>query len=267
MKAESRFRFGRMATAGALIAGSLFAGQAAFACTVDNWSQNSGNVTPGDPGDGIARYSGLCAMQAPDGTAGYVQDNNPGGINRIIARFYLLADNSSTAHVYRGFDSGSTQLFNVSVGTGGNVTLSSGGDSVTSSNAVNGMWNSIEIDWNAGADEVSLSVNGETFQSVNVGLSGALDFVRLGNLNGATGTLNFDSYESRRSTFVGRLCVGDGTGDGSIGFPDVTTIFNEVSSAGVELASGQPDVDEDGSVGFPDVTQAFNLVSIAASCD
>ena len=87
---------GRTAAAGALLLGAAFAGQAAMACTLNNWSANSGAVAAGDPqADGIARYAGLCGMEATG--AGYVQDNNPGGIDRIVARFYVYAGNSATA--------------------------------------------------------------------------------------------------------------------------------------------------------------------------
>ncbi|MDT8409370.1 MAG: hypothetical protein RQ741_07200, partial [Wenzhouxiangellaceae bacterium] len=72
----------RIVATGALLTGALLAGQSAIACTIDNWSASTGAITAGDPVGGIARYQGLCGLQVT-GT-GYVQDNNPGGIDRIV---------------------------------------------------------------------------------------------------------------------------------------------------------------------------------------
>ncbi|MDX1626954.1 MAG: hypothetical protein R3323_10605, partial [Wenzhouxiangellaceae bacterium] len=86
---------GRAAVAGALLSAAILAAPNAMACTVANWSTSSGAVVAGDPPGGdadgsIARYSGFCALQTPGGSISYVQDNNPGGIDRIVARFYVL---------------------------------------------------------------------------------------------------------------------------------------------------------------------------------
>ncbi|MFU8831884.1 MAG: hypothetical protein ACNA7J_06965, partial [Wenzhouxiangella sp.] len=98
----NRFFSARLALAAA---GLLFASQAALACTTDNWSGASGNVLASGPADSptFARYSGVCAMQVPSGEAGWVQDNSPGGIDRIVARFYVLNNlTGSSAQIYRG---------------------------------------------------------------------------------------------------------------------------------------------------------------------
>lgn len=246
----AKFRFGRMATAGALVAGSLFAGQAALACTTGNWSGTMGSVAAGARiADGIERYSGLCGMQTPGGAVAYVQDDNPGGIRRIRARFYVLADNTSAVDIYRGFTAGSSQLFNVRLGTGGAVTLTSGGASV-SANGVSGNWNSIEVDWNASSGQLVLTVNEQSPVSVPFSVSGGVGFVRLGNLNGASGTMNFDAYESRRTTGVGRLLVGDVNGNGSISSADV--VAARLEFLGTEQP-GQPDCNESGSISSADV--------------
>ncbi|MFN2334054.1 MAG: hypothetical protein ABR550_06475, partial [Wenzhouxiangellaceae bacterium] len=89
--------FANVLFAGALLSGAMFAGQSALACTVDNWSTTGGAIAAGDPAvDGIARYQGLCGLEVT-GT-GFVQDNNPGGIDRIVARFYVRV---ATARPYR----------------------------------------------------------------------------------------------------------------------------------------------------------------------
>jgi hypothetical protein len=261
---NSKFTLGRTAAAGALLLGAAFAGQAAMACTLDNWSSSSGAVAAGDPlADGITRYSGLCGMEAT-GT-GYVQDDNPGGIDRIVARFYFLADNTSTSDVYAGYGDGAggDERFDVSVDASGNVTLTDATSTQSVSQAgVAGSWNSIEIDWaqGAGTGVISLSVNGATPSEITtLNNSGAqLQSVRLGNLNGSTGTTRFDAYESRRSTAVGRLLVSDANDDGTVNVGDITGMANEIFSN--TLAIGQPDCNEDGLVDVGDITCAVNII-------
>ncbi len=263
---------GRTAAAGALLLGAAFAGQAAMACTLNNWSADSGAVAAGDPqADSIARYAGLCGMEATG--AGYVQDNNPGGIDRIVARFYVLADNSAPADVYRGFGdtSGGSQRFNVSVDASGNVTLTDNltGQSVSQA-GVSGNWNSVEIDWAQGAGNgvISLSVNGQSAVENTTlnNVSTQLQSVRLGNINGAAGSLGFDAYESRRSTAVGRVCNcnANGSADDVVNVQDVVVTVNE--AAGTALASGTPDCNENGVINVQDVVLAVNLASASGAC-
>lgn len=259
-----------------LAIGALVAAQGAFACTVANWNGgNSGNVTAGGPNAGsIARYSGICAMATPDGVTAWVQDDSPGGIDGIRARFYVLngLSASQSAIVYRGFSTtgGTGNLFTVRLDTDGNVRLIDNATATEVQQSSATEWTSIEIDWSQGNGDgvISLSVNGQAPATVNnLNNSGqALQSVRVGNLLGASGILNFDAYESRRSTAVGRLCVGDANGDAEINFFDISTVFEEVQSAQTILATGQPDVDENGQINFFDVSAAFLEVQSAASC-
>lgn len=263
---------GRTAAAGALLIGAAFASQAAMACTLDNWSSNSGLVAAGDPlADGISRYAGLCGMEVTG--SGFVQDNNPGGIDRIVARFYFLADNTNTSNVYAGFGdtSGGSQRFNVSVDASGSVTLTdtTSGQSVSQA-GVAGNWNSIEIDWAQGAGNgvISLSVNGAA-ASENTTLNNAgaqLQSVRLGNLNGSTGTTGFDAYESRRSTAVGRVCNcnANASPDDAVNVQDVVVLVNEAGGTG--LASGTPDCNEDGAINVQDIVQTVNIAGTTGAC-
>jgi len=256
--------------------GLLFASQAALGCTLANWNPGAGGSTmptAGSPApENIARYSGACGMQAADGTVSYVQDDSPGGIDRIVARFYVLnnLDPAQDAVVYRGFSTqtGTGNLFTVRFTTDGNVRLIDNATGTSVSQAASNPWASVEIDWTQGSPgSISLSVDGQTAVTQSVSNAGAaLQSVRLGNLTSANGSLTFDAYESRRSTPIGRLCVGDADSNGSIQFFDVTAIFDEVSSAGLNLATGQPDVDENGQVQFFDVSDAFELVSGAIDC-
>jgi len=242
--------------------GLLFASQAVLACTTDNWSNVGGNVSVGDPAaDGIPRYSGICAMQVETGSVGFVQDDSPGGIDRIVARFYVLADTDSDGVIYRGLGSGGATLFDVELDSTGTVTLESGGATATGQGQP-GSWNSIELDWNAADGNMSLVVNGGEGDTTSFSSAGDLQSVRLGYVNGAgsPGTLTFDAYESRRSTEVGRLLVGDATPDGSVGITDVVATLNEaVGVTADSLASGQPDCNEDGDVGIADVICVLNV--------
>jgi len=264
--------FGRLITACALVSGAIFAAQGSMACTLDNWSTTTGAVTAGDPspGNSIQRYSGFCGMEATG--QGYVQDDSPGGIDRIVARFYVLNTNTATAEVYAGFGStnGSDQRFSLELDTSGQVTLTDLASNQSVSQTGTTAWLSVEVDWAQGSGDgvVSLSVNGQTPDEMdslsNIGTP--LASIQLGNLNGAAGDLTFDAYESRRSTAVGRLCLGDADANAAINFLDVSAVFDEVSSGSAILAQGQPDVNETGSVNFVDVTGLFDLVSTGASC-
>ena len=272
-----KMKFNRLAgrtIAAGFVLGLFMAAQSAAACTLQNWSAavgldetdaSQGTIAPGAPNPAASdevlspRYSGRCAMAASG--QGYVEDVSPGGITRIVARFYVLANNSADAIVYEGLD-GTSRVFDVTVATDGTVTLSSGSQNIsTAGNA--GKWNSIEIDWTSGGD-LSLIVNGGTAETGAGAAAGTLDSVRLGNINSAAGSLNFDAYESRRSTAVGRLCEGETTGDGKRTSDDFLEIFDEVASAGGVLSSGQPDFTEDGFITNDDVLGVFDLVAGAA---
>ena len=261
----------RTVAAGCLV-GLMMAAQSAAACTLSNWSAavglnetdaSLGTIAPGAPNPAAPdevlspRYSGRCAMAASG--QGYVEDVSPGGIDRIRARFYVLANNSTDAVIYRGFDgngSGS-ELFNLQIAADGAVLITSGSISIPAPGAaVEPGWNSVEIDWNSGG-AFGLIINGQSVATSGFSATGSLASVRLGNLNGATGTLNFDAYESRRSTEIGRLCVGDADNSGGRGLGDLQAIFAEFQFG--MLASGQPDADENGSVGLGDLQTVFEI--------
>jgi len=260
-----KIKFNTVATrtvAAGCVIGMFMAAQAASACTLQNWSASSGSVAPGGPNPDTAngevlspRYSGLCAMAASG--QGFVEDTSPGALDRIRARFYVLADNTENAVVYEGFN-GSTSIFTVQVRSDGVVRLSGDGISAAlTATGVSGNWNSIEVDWNAGGDQVSLWVNSdaatESADDTGVLNSGqVVTSVQLGNLSAAAGSLSFDAYESRRTTEVGRLLRGDADGNGTVGGGDITTIIDEFLNG--NIAGGQPDCDENGSIGAGDIS-------------
>jgi len=257
MRFLKRKQLGRLATATVLIPAAFFSAQAAMACSVDNWSGGTvGTLNAAQPNDvtnAAARYSGACALEIAGDQTAFVQDNSPAGIERIIARFYLLADNSSNAVVYRGRGDGGSTLFQVVLAANGTVTASSGAGSATGT-AIPGEWNSFEIDWSSGTG-IELIVNGidgGASGSSNTSAAGMLQNVRLGNINGASGTLSFDAYESRRTTAIGRLVVADANASGDVTGGDLSVIASEILGNG--LALGQPDCNESGEVTGADLS-------------
>jgi len=280
IKFKLNSRLGRSASAAVLL-GMLMGVQPAMGCTVDNW--NGGNSGAGvlasgpDGPDGkpaIARYSGVCAMQTADSSAEWVQDESPGGIDRIRARFYVLNELASgqSAVVYRGFstDAGTGSLFTVRLATDGTVRLIDNATGIDVEQSAATPWVSVEIDWTQGSGDgvISLSVNGQApvLQNALNNAGSSLQSVRLGNLLGAAGTLNFDAYESRRSTAVGTLCACDAnaSGDDVVNIQDYVVTTNE--AGGTSLASGQPDCNGNGSVDIQDMVAIINIAGSTGSC-
>ncbi len=263
---------GRLAVAGTL---ALSMGAtSAMACSLANWSSVSGGFIANQP-DGAAgdpvnatlipRYAELCGSQAPAGAASFVADFRPAGITMIIARFYVFNDGATDPQVYGGFsdNSGGGQLFDVSY-SGTNIVFTAGGASVQ--DAAQTGWNSVEVSWESGGD-ISLILNGGATQTSAGASTGSLSSVHLGNLNGAAGgPINFDGYESHRTTPVGRLCNcnANGSGDNVVNVLDVIATVNE--AGGGALATGTPDCNEDGSINVLDVVSAVNIAGGAGVC-
>lgn len=263
---------GRVALIGSL-AIALGTGSA-VACSLQNWSTTSGGIfasqpdgTGGDPGGSPAssRYAGLCGSTAPAGAVSFVQDNRPGGIDRIIARFYVLNSGATNAVVYRGNNSGGGELFNVTL-DGGNATFNAGAASASAATQTG--WNSIEIDWDSAGGTGNLIVNGGAPVALSGAVAaGALANVQLGNVNGASGgSLSFDGYEAHLSTAVGRICNcnANGSADDAVDIGDIIVLVNEVG--GTSLTSGTPDCNEDGLVDIGDLIETVNIVGGTGAC-
>jgi len=267
---------GRAATRTLIVAGLAVAmgTGSAVACSLQNWSSTSGAIYASQPdgagGDPAAspastRYAGLCGSTAPAGAVSFVQDDRPGGIDRIIARFYVLNAGASNAVVYRGNNSGGSELFNVTL-NGGNAIFNAGAASASA--ATQAGWNSIEIDWDSAGGTGNLIVNG----GAPVALSGAvaaaaLANVQLGNVNGASGgNLSFDGYEAHLSTPVGRICNcnANGSADDVVSVQDIIVVANDAS--GSALASGTPDCNEDGVVAVQDIIITANTAAGTGTC-
>ena len=263
---------GRTMAAG-FVLGLFMAAQSAAACTLQNWSAavgldetdaSQGTIAPGGPNPATPnevlspRFSGLCAMKTSG--EGFVQDNSPGGINRIISRFYVLVDPNQftgSSELYAGFSSidGSGKLFSVTVDDNRNVQLTdiATNESIGTQSSTN--WIAIEMDWiqGSGAGELNLTVNGVEKTSKGLDNAGtSLAAVRLGQLSSAnaSGALVFDAYESRRTTAVGIMLAGDANGSGTVNIADAGAIIAEIDGT---LQSGQPDCNENGFVNLADV--------------
>jgi hypothetical protein len=256
-------------------------GQSALACSVALWANSdTTTVIVGTPieavlDDRVPRYSGECGMKNRADQADFVEDDSPGGINRIRARFYVFTGHSGEARVYSGFDSGS-RVFDVTVnGDTGEVTFSTAGGQVSCPSpncpaANSAAWNSIEIDWDADQGNMALWVNTDANEEPNAAATDAftpgaqVTNVRLGNLDGASGTMYFDAYESRRQTAIGRLLRGDANADGNVTVFDAIAVVNETGSTPTDpnLSRGQPDCNEDGGVTIFD---AICIVNVANS--
>jgi len=282
---RSKLNIGGRTAALAAVAGLALGAGDAFACSLANWSSNTGGVianqpdgAAGDPGGDttpISRYEALCGMQAPAGAAGFVQDNRPNSIDRIRARFYVLNDGvTAQAVLYEGYgnETGGSPQLRVELDPSSNlVELIDNASATSVSQSGDGGWESIEIDWNSGEGNMALSVNGQAAATASGLSAGSLESVRLGNINGVavrgSNGLIFDAYEAHRTTEVGRLCNcnANGSADGAVNVNDVVLIVNEASGTG-QLSSGTPDCNEDGQILVQDVTQTVNLAAGAAEC-
>lgn len=247
-----------------LLIGALGLSGSAFGCQLTAWNGGTnGTAVAGGPGDtvDIARYSGLCAMQAA-AAADYVQDNSPAAEARMIARFYFLAQGGAGTI----FEALSDEPAAGTVGTsafsvafdGSQVTVTSGTGTASAAASATG-WNSVEVDWSTGGT-VNLWVNADATTDLASGTttddSGAagIESVRLGG----SADFLFDAYEARRSTAVGLLLNCDADGNTTVGGGDITFVRTEL--LGGAKASGQPDCDSNGTVGGNDITAVRTII-------
>ena len=253
-------------------------------CTTANWTSAVGLADGVDNATGnvgtpptFRRYAGPCALRVPvDGTARYVIDDSPAAESSYIARFYVFLNNSGSAPIvlFEALGSGDAAQLRLTY-TAPNLTLEIFNNGQTQSrqftNLENG-WQSVELSWAQGATaNVSLTLNGDTLTAEGVDTAGrTIERVRMGNVAAAgvaqaSTTVDFDDFDSRRSSNPGRLCRGltDQTRD-SLTFGDAIAIFSDASSAAF-VAPGQPDYDENGLVTFGDAIAVFNRAAGAST--
>ena len=281
------------ALAGLMMAGWSLSSHAQVACTTDNWSFATENAVAGTQGPNNRRYGGPCGLRANAASSfSFVRDDSPAAETSYIARFYAFLDNvNGPAIIFQARDTGERSLITVTYNEPTNGALAL--DVRDADNELQRLvvtdigrgWHSIEIKWEASDNaDIRLALNtteadDEDFQfpldTSGLAVSSAL----LGIINGddvsVSGTADFDDFDSRRISRPGRLCRGltvpEGTGAGqrtALALADVSAVFAEVSSFGVNAAGGQPDFDENGAVNLGDVSAIFSRVSaFQTACD
>lgn len=215
---------------------------------------------------------------------------NTGSASTIFRAGNATADSALTTFtdgrirvVYNG--TGTINVF----GPGGTPNLQCAG-------LTTGRWYSIELAYNStgsalgtGADTLAANslratvigqgnaATGDAAPQINCTQTGAgiatsanntIDYVQLGNLTGgpAGNAITVDSYESRRTTPIGRLCRGDSNNDNSLSVADRTPITQEVNSFGNTRAPGTADCNEDGSISVADRTCITQRVNAFQNC-
>jgi hypothetical protein len=277
-------------TLGAVLATALVFSLNASAqtCTVGNWDGGATNLVNDDAGvqadgpDGDTaldnrRYGGPCGLRAPlNGTTpAYLADDTPGGEQSYIVRFYVYLDEiSATSPVVlfaAGDDTSASPTYSMAGSqievayddaSGGTLTLSvrdsSTGDlePLPAVTGVGSGWHSVELVWEQGnPGNIIFNVDGgadvtDTFDTSGITIESAFLGV-LSAPSGASGSVDFDDFDSRRANRPGRLLVGDANGDASIDIFDILSIRDELLETA--FAPAQPDCDENGSVDIFDV--------------
>lgn len=248
--------------AGALLAALPMGG--ALACTTAAWNGGASNATAGEPGDGIARYSGSCGLEVAASGNGHVTDNSPANETDYRARFYVYTGTATGNPVIfqatDADDGAGTALVTVTYDTANSqFDFASGSATGSASGIQSNRWYGVEFYYDAG-NAITASVWGAGNDAPsNVSFSGSVaagnvNSARLGVLGAATAadTMKFDEFESTRSTTtpIGALCRSDANGDGSRNSGDGLAIRNEFLQIG--LATGQPDCNEDGNINSGD---------------
>ncbi len=257
----------------AVSAALLLAAPMASACALTAWSTANGTPIAGQPNDAtpVARYSGVCGMQA-DAIGDFVVDETPAGEQSFNAQFYYYTgDRAGNADVYQARSaSGGTNLPIRVQHDGTNLIFSTNGSATTRTVAVtDNRWYAISLQWLAGAGTGSLTIsvigagsdtplNTPAITGVSNG-SDTIEEARLGLVAGTntSGVATFDAYDSRRTTVPARLCRCDSNNSGSISVADAVQALNEFING--TLATGQPDCNEGGTVTVADGVGALNI--------
>lgn len=264
---------------------ALSAGVQAQICTVSNWDAGTLNLVDGadnasgDVGtqkNGYKRYGGPCGLKVPFGSpAAYVENSTQGGDGSTaldelyyIARFYVFPGEltaSGGAAIFTAFDSGDAELFSVLYNSDtSELSFNLPGATNPAPVPVDaGKWHSVEPVYDATGDSFAFSIDRAidededgTIDAHATSVSGTFNnnvaAVQLGNIDGAgSGFAYFDDFDSRRTSFPGRLMVGDADGSGAITISDLFAVEEE--RGGGDHAAGQPDCDESGAITISDL--------------
>ncbi|MCB1633434.1 MAG: hypothetical protein KDI37_08840 [Xanthomonadales bacterium] len=267
----------KLLLAAALGVASVAMVSTASACSLSAWSATAGTVVANQPNQSpaVARYSGVCAAQA-DAVGDFVTDSTPAAEATYRARVYVYTGSHTggTVNFLEARDSGGNNKITAQY-NGSQFTFGMAGTATTRTAAVvANRWYSVELAWEASATgSLTITVQGAgsatpiavtPITGVN-NSSDRIDEVRLGKISGSgTGFMNFDAFDSRRTTSPGRLCVGDAVNDGTRNVFDVGGIIGDAN--GSSLSTGQPDVNEDGSINVFDLGALIPIINTSPAC-
>jgi hypothetical protein len=259
-----------------------------------------GAPVPGGPlatPTAIPRYSGRCGLRAPTGAGNYVQDSSPAAEPTFRARFYAFLAGTGTSNIFRAgnqadaLTSITAASSRILVEWNGSNTITArgpgGSPTLTCSGLTAGRWYSIELGYNSTASALGSGVTGVPANSMRLRVQNEtaapidcnqvstggvptaaannIDFVQLGNLSGgSSGAVIVDSYESRRTTPIGRLCRGDANASNTITAGDAQAIINEFVNG--NLATGQADCNENGAITAGDAQCVLNRFTNGENC-
>ena len=251
---------------GSLLIIGLSLGSNVLACTPNGWSAKlniPGNGETGSPLP-ISRYSRLCAYAVTD--TSWVQ-SNAASDTRYIGRFYVFPDvsGSGTVDIVVAYsdEGGASEdtLFKISYDGTDFIFDADGAGGQSESTPADSGWNLVEFEYDSDSNTFNYWVN-ETwdFNSLSYAAptgsfesgSGTVEAVQLGvpnGLDGDTGTITFDEFESHHTTNVGALRRGDADGSDAVNVLDYGAIQTEILGT---LQIGQPDCNEDGSINVLD---------------
>ena len=253
----------------------------ALACTVTNWSDATTNALAGNQKGrnsepAVPRYSGECSLKAATAGTSYVTDNTPGAEGIYRARFYVFtgsATNGSKIFSATATDNGGgAEAYSISIASGALAFTVNGTSVATTVPVAANKWYGVEAIYRAsGAFQAKVRGAGSATETIanSAGNAGAVTVgsARMGVLSATTNatSLAFDAFESTRSdtTEIGRLCIGDATGDNVINVADVIAMSNEFPPAG-PYAAGQVDCTEDGAINSADAICISNRYAVVA---
>ncbi len=255
----------------------------ASACQISLWNgvntATAANTGEATAGSGFSRYSGKCSLRTTGGAAAtYVEDISVNGATTYKARFYLFtgdANTTGTGFVYVARSSGGSPADMIRIALNGSnleTTVAGAATQPTAVPVVANRYYAVELEWaNGTAQPFALRVTGSATgtsvtetRTATVTQAATLGSVRLGLSAGATGTAQFDEYDSRRTTNPGRLCRGDANNNAAIQGNDRGAITNDINGT---LALGQPDCNENGLVQGSDRGCVTALIAAAATCN
>lgn len=271
-------KINRLAAVAAALVG-MAAAQSSMACSLTAWGQGNppgatgvvGAPVAGEPDDAVPvkRYSGRCGLQA--GTGAYVQDGLPTAEATYNAQFYMFT--SASATYFQADSSAPAALIKVKYdGTNIVVERDGGVANTTPIPATANRWYRVLVKWSATAGTLQYTVRGAGAPEASavsgtisgVGSALRIETAKLGMVEGATGNVSVDAFESRRTSDPAPLCRGDANADTILNVQDRILITNE--AAGSSLNSGQPDVNEDGLINVQDRILVTNRAANAEAC-